>query len=93
LGTALGGLDFETAGKLTGSRFVLLKGWAAQMERALISFMLDVQTLENGYAEVMPPVIVNRESLLGTGQLPNSRKTSSNSKARTITSSPRPRSR
>ncbi|MBP9943655.1 MAG: serine--tRNA ligase [Desulfomicrobium sp.] len=70
LGTALGGLDFETAGKLTGSRFVLLKGWAAQLERALISFMLDVQTLENGYAEVMPPVIVNRESLLGTGQLP-----------------------
>ncbi len=70
LGTALGGLDFETAGKLTGSRFVLLKGWAAQLERALISFMLDVQTLENGYAEVMPPVIVNRESLMGTGQLP-----------------------
>ena len=70
LGTALDGLDFETAVKLTGSRFVLLKGWAAQLERALISFMLDVQTLENGYAEVMPPVIVNRDSLLGTGQLP-----------------------
>lgn len=70
LGAALGGLDFETAAKITGSRFVLLKGWAARMERALISFMLDVQTEENGYAEVMPPVIVNRESLTGTGQLP-----------------------
>ena len=70
LGTALGGLDFETAAKITGSRFVILKGWAAKMERALISFMLDVQTMENGYDEVMPPVIVNRESLMGTGQLP-----------------------
>lgn len=70
LGAALGGLDFETAAKITGSRFVLLKGWAARMERALISFMLDMQTGENGYAEVMPPVIVNRESLTGTGQLP-----------------------
>lgn len=70
LGTALGGLDFETAAKITGSRFVVLKGWAARLERALASFMLDVQTRENGYAEVMPPVIVNRDSLLGTGQLP-----------------------
>ena len=70
LGTALGGLDFETAAKVTGSRFVILKGWAAKLERALISFMLDVQTAENGYDEVMPPVIVNRESLTGTGQLP-----------------------
>ena len=70
LGTALNGLDFETAAKITGSRFVILKGWAAKMERALISFMLDVQTMQNGYDEVMPPVIVNRESLMGTGQLP-----------------------
>lgn len=70
LGAALGGLDFETAAKITGSRFVILKGWAARLERALISFMLDVQTQENGYSEVMPPVIVNRESLMGTGQLP-----------------------
>jgi len=70
LGTALGGLDFETAAKITGSRFVILKGWAAKLERALISFMLDVQTSENDYDEVMPPVIVNRESLMGTGQLP-----------------------
>ncbi len=70
LGATLGGLDFETAAKITGSRFVLLKDWAARMERALISFMLDVQTHDNGYAEVIPPVIVNRDSLMGTGQLP-----------------------
>lgn len=70
LGATLGGLDFETAAKVTGSRFVILKDWAARMERALISFMLDVQTTENGYAEIMPPAIVNRQSLMGTGQLP-----------------------
>ncbi|GAB1410659.1 serine--tRNA ligase [Desulfovibrionales bacterium] len=70
LGTALGGLDFETAAKITGSRFVILKGWAARLCRALASFMLDVQTQENGYTEIMPPVIVNRDSLVGTGQLP-----------------------
>jgi seryl-tRNA synthetase len=70
LGAALDGLDFETAAKVTGSRFVILKDWAARMERALISFMLDVQTMENGYTEIMPPAIVNRQSLIGTGQLP-----------------------
>jgi len=70
IGALLGGLDFETAAKITGSRFVLLRGWAARLERALISFMLDVQTQEHGYQEVLPPVIVNRASLIGTGQLP-----------------------
>ena len=70
LGTALGGLDFEGAAKITGSRFVILKKWAARMERALISFMLDVQTGKHGYTEIMPPVIVNRDSMTGTGQLP-----------------------
>ncbi|MDK2874083.1 MAG: seryl-tRNA synthetase [Desulfomicrobiaceae bacterium] len=70
IGARLGGLDFETAAKITGSRFVLLRGWAARLERALFSFMLDVQTQEHGYQEVLPPVIVNRASLLGTGQLP-----------------------
>lgn len=70
LGTELGGLDFERSAKLSGSRFSVYWDWAARMERALISYMLDKQTLENGYLEVMPPVIVNRESLLGTGQLP-----------------------
>ncbi len=70
IGTAHNGLDFETAAKIAGSRFVLLRGWAARLERALINFMLDVHTQEHGYTEVLPPVIVNRDSLVGTGQLP-----------------------
>jgi len=70
LGTALGGLDFERGAKLAGSRFVVYRGWAARLERALASFMLDVQTSEHGYFEVMPPVIVNRETMTATGQLP-----------------------
>lgn len=70
LGSALGGLDFETGAKLAGSRFVVYKGWAARMERALAAFMLDVQTQDHGYFEVMPPVIVNRETMTATGQLP-----------------------
>jgi len=70
LGAALGGLDFERAARMTGSRFVLYMGWAARMERALINFMLDVQTLEHGYQEAMPPMIVNRDSMTATGQLP-----------------------
>ncbi|MBU1002517.1 MAG: serine--tRNA ligase [Proteobacteria bacterium] len=70
LGTALGGLDFERGAKLAGSRFVVYRGWAARLERALASFMLDVQTTEHGYLEIMPPVIVNRETMTATGQLP-----------------------
>ena len=70
LGTALGGLDFERAGKLTGSRFVVSWGWAARLERALVSFFLDQHTLHNGYPEVAPPFIVNRKTMTGTGQLP-----------------------
>lgn len=70
LGTALGGLDFPRAAKLTGSRFVVLHQWAARMERALINFMIDIHTQQHGYTEVMPPVIINEDSLLGTGQLP-----------------------
>jgi seryl-tRNA synthetase len=70
LGPELGGLDFERAAKLAGSRFAVLWGWAARLERALISFMLDVQTGEHGYVEVMPPVIVNSAAMTGTGQLP-----------------------
>ena len=70
LGTALGGLDFERAAKLTGARFAVLWGWAARLERALTALMLDIQTGTNGYREVMPPVIVNRASMTGTGQLP-----------------------
>ena len=70
LGPLLGGLDFERAAKITGSRFALAWGWAARLERALISFMLDIQTTEHGYLEVLPPFIVNEQSMQGTGQLP-----------------------
>jgi len=70
IGVSLGGLDFDRAAKITGSRFALYWGWAARLERALINFMLDVQTTENGYTEVLPPVIVNRASMTATGQLP-----------------------
>ncbi|MEW9106928.1 serine--tRNA ligase [Paenibacillus sp.] len=66
----LGILDFESAAKVTGSRFVFYKGAGARLERALISFMLDVHTTQHGYEEVLPPLIVNRDSLIGTGQLP-----------------------
>lgn len=66
----LGILDFERAGKVTGSRFVFYKGLGARLERALINFMLDLHIEEHGYQEVMPPFIVNRTSMTGTGQLP-----------------------
>lgn len=65
----LGLLDFERAAKVAGSRFVFYKGALARMERALVSFMIDVHT-EKGYLELLPPYLVSRESLLGTGQLP-----------------------
>ncbi|MGM0646608.1 MAG: serine--tRNA ligase [Thermodesulfobacteriota bacterium] len=70
LGTQLGGLDFERAAKLTGSRFAVYWGWAAKLERALAQFMLDIQIMEHDYTEVIPPVIVNSETMRGTGQLP-----------------------
>lgn len=71
LGEALDeGLDFETAAKLTGSRFVVMQGRTARLHRALAQFMLDQHTLKNGYTEVNVPFIVNAESLHGTGQLP-----------------------
>ncbi|MRX74106.1 serine--tRNA ligase [Bacillus lacus] len=63
-------LDFERAGKVTGSRFVFYKGLGARLERALMSFMLDLHVDEHGYTEMMPPFIVNRDSMTGTGQLP-----------------------
>jgi seryl-tRNA synthetase len=69
LGQDLGGLDFERAGKLTGSRFCVSMGWAAKLERALAAFMLDCAA-QNGYTEVIPPYIVNRATMTGTGQLP-----------------------
>ncbi len=70
IGERLGILDFERAAKLSGSRFVVLKGWGARLERALINFMLDLHTREHGYTEVWPPSIVRREVMFGTGQLP-----------------------
>ena len=70
LGEVLGILDFERASKLTGARFCLLKGAGARLERALISLMLDIHTRDHGYAEVLPPFMVNSESMRGTGQLP-----------------------
>ncbi|MCF6095251.1 serine--tRNA ligase [Microaerobacter geothermalis] len=66
----LGILDFEAAGKVTGSRFVFYKGLGARLERALINFMLDLHVEEHGYTEMLPPYIVNRQSMTGTGQLP-----------------------
>lgn len=70
LGTELDILDFERASKLTGARFSLFKGAGALLERALINFMLDIHTSEHGYEEVSPPFMVNRDSMIGTGQLP-----------------------
>ncbi len=70
LGEALGGLDFETAAKLSGARFVVMKGHLARLHRALGQFMLDLHTTEHGYLEVVPPVLVREHVLYGTGQLP-----------------------
>ena len=69
LGTDLGILDLERAGKISGSRFAILNGAGARLERALVNFMLDAQR-EAGYTETLPPFLVNRNSLFGTGQLP-----------------------
>ncbi|CAM3502356.1 serine--tRNA ligase [Paenibacillus lupini] len=70
LAQELGILDFERAGKVTGSRFTFYRGLGARLERALISFMMDLHSDQHGYEEVLPPYLVNRDSLIGTGQLP-----------------------
>jgi len=70
IGEAMGQMDFETAAKLSGSRFVVLKGQVARLERAIGQFMLDLHTTEHGYTEVQPPLLVRDEALFGTGQLP-----------------------
>jgi len=70
IGNGLGIFDFERASKITGARFPLYFGAGARLERALINFMLEVHTTENGYTEVLPPFIVNRASMTHTGQLP-----------------------
>jgi seryl-tRNA synthetase len=70
LGEALGLLDFEAAARMSGSRFVVLKGQLARLERALGQFMLDMQTAEHGYLEISPPLMVRTAAMFGTGQLP-----------------------
>ncbi|MEH6463735.1 MAG: serine--tRNA ligase [Shewanella psychromarinicola] len=70
LGEALGGLDFKSAVKITGSRFIIMRGQIARLNRALGQFMLDLHTTEHGYTETYVPLLVNEDSLLGTGQLP-----------------------
>jgi seryl-tRNA synthetase len=70
LGTSLGILDLERASKIAGARFAILNGAGARLERALVSFMLDVHTTQHGYIETLPPFIVNRKALFGTNQLP-----------------------
>jgi seryl-tRNA synthetase len=70
IGEALGILDFERGAKITGARFTLYKGAGARLERALINFMLDLHTERHKYLEILPPFVVNRESMTGTGQLP-----------------------
>jgi len=70
LGEKLDILDFKRAAKITGSRFTLYKSYGALLERSLINFMLDLHVLKHGYTEVLPPFIVNRETMTGTGQLP-----------------------
>ncbi|WP_143317785.1 serine--tRNA ligase [Clostridium sp. HBUAS56017] len=70
IGTELNILDFERGGKVAGSRFTIYKGLGARLERSIISYFLDKHTIENGYTEVLPPYMVNRDSMTGTGQLP-----------------------
>ena len=70
IGESLEILDFERAARMTGARFALYRGLGAALERALISFMLDIHTNRHGYTEILPPFIVNSASLMGTGQLP-----------------------
>ncbi|HEX3497117.1 MAG TPA: serine--tRNA ligase [Methylocella sp.] len=73
IGEALGLMDFETAAKISGARFVVLKGALARLERALSQFMLDLHTSEHGYTEVNPPILVRDEAMFGTAQLPKFR--------------------
>jgi seryl-tRNA synthetase len=70
LGTKLGIIDFERGVKISGSRFYVLKGWGARLQRALITYMLDLHTQKHGYVEIYPPYMVRRECLVGTGNLP-----------------------
>jgi seryl-tRNA synthetase len=70
VGEGLGILDFERASKIAGTRFTVYKGLGARLERAVVNFMLDLHTTEHGYTEILPPFMVNRDAMTGTGQLP-----------------------
>lgn len=70
LGEKLGLLDLPSAAKISGAGFITFTGWGAKLERALVNFMLDLHTQKHGYKEISPPVLVNRSSMFGTGQLP-----------------------
>jgi seryl-tRNA synthetase len=84
LGEPLGIMDFERGVQLAESRFTVLKGAGARLERALMNFMLDFHTTQHGFTESPPPILVNTTTMSGTGQLPNLRRTSTG--ARTTTS-------
>ena len=71
IGEALDIIDSERAAKVTGARFTFYKGLGARLERALINFMMDLHATKHGYTEVLAPCIVNKDSMIGTGQLPN----------------------
>ncbi len=73
IGEALGLMDFEAASRMSGARFVVLKGKLARLERALMQFMLDLHTDQHGYAEINPPLLVRDEAMIGTAQLPKFR--------------------
>ena len=70
IGEDLDILDFERAGKISGTRFTVYKGLGARLERSVVNFMLDLHTMEQGYTEILPPFMVNRDAMTGTGQLP-----------------------
>ena len=84
IGEALGLMDFETAAKLSGARFVVLKGQLARLERALGAFMLDLHTTEFGYTEIAPPILVRDEAMYGTAQLPKFRNDQFSTKAEEV---------
>ena len=77
IGEWLGLMDFETAAKMSGARFVILKGQLAKLERALAQFMVDLHTEHHGYTEIYAPYMLRDEAMFGVGQFPNSRKTCS----------------
>ena len=93
IGEALGLMDFDAAAKLSGARFVVLKGALARLERALEQFMLDLHTSEHGYVEIAPPVLVRDAAMFGTAQLPKFEDDQFWAVARRISASRRPAKR